>query len=529
MDGGTDEEVVESLAGLQLEEEKKEAAPGKGTSEKALKRQRQKAKKAAEAAAKGEGEDKAKEKPEAGGPLVRVNPVDGGSKAASKPSREVNIEKLMAAASSSSSMGGSKNTPSAKDDEAPLSLKGVPQSFIPTKEPPMEEDEDGNLQQRKSAVQCTKCGLWVRSFKFMWTKKVVLEDTAVDWGSMEEEDKEEWVRNCIICLARIHNNDVPAALKLIKDCGPVKGPTKRSQAFADARENMQSEWHFVSEVAADENGKVSTKRMRKMIKADFQKLFRPWASIIALKVAQLEGLQELTGQFSQLTTELSRLLGSQAPQEQIDACMAKVDGLEALIEEKGKMLAFADKGEDQQRYLDACEYADEWLSYAGMRLRSYYKCNCGVVIASKHWKTRHADPLASQQRWYCLGCGVRYRASMGQLVELLVQGQLMWMYAAVPPKDIEDMRAMALEKEKRGVASADDLCRQINSYAPATGNGVIVQCHTGDLCSWAKGEIPQDQWEHKAKMMAKLTPAGHAALQSGARWDWMQFFNWLES
>ena len=526
VEGGSDAGLVEPMAELTLEEQKE----GQGISAKALKRQRQKAKKEAEKAAAAEGKPEA-----AGGPLVRVNPaVDGEPKAKDFTT--------LASGASSSKNPPSKVKPEAGgplvrvnpadggSEEEPLCLKGVPASYIPSKDRPMEEDEHGNMVPRASAVQCTKCGLWTRSFRFQWTQKIILEEKAVDWGSIDEEDDVEWVRNCIICLARTHNDDVGLAMKLIKQ-QVVKGPTKRSQAFAEARANIQQEWQFTTSVAADEEGKVSTKKMRKLVRADFCRMFAPLAAFIALKAAQLEGVKELCDEFNALSQKLAGLIGSKASQDEIDDCMKGLDDLEPKIEAKSRMLAWEDKGPEQDEYLRACEYADEWVRWGGYRLRSYYKCSCGAVISSKTWKTKHADPMASKQKWYCLACGRKYATAMGQLVELLTPGnQLLWMYADIPNKDVEDIRALALEKEKRDkVSSAADLYSQIASYAPATGHGVLRPATVGDLCSWALETIPRDQWDAQVKMMAMMTPAGHSALSTGGRWDWMQFFNFLQS
>ena len=102
-----------------------------------------------------------------------------------------------------------------------------------------------------------------------------------------------------------------------------------------------------------------------------------------------------------------------------------------MVEEGGKLedalwkadnmqIAFADKGDEQQRWINAAEYSDELAP----GFRAWYVCmagcgtgwpRCGTLISSKCWDTFHKDPAASKQRWYCGCCGAKYRTTFGLL------------------------------------------------------------------------------------------------------------------
>ena len=102
-------------------------------------------------------------------------------------------------------------------------------------------------------------------------------------------------------------------------------------------------------------------------------------------------------------------------------------------------IAFADKGDQQQRFVDAADYSDEWVE--GMRV--WYICQanqgagwpkCNTLISSKQWGTLHEDPLAPKQRWYCGVCGTRYKTNFGLLIEIKHQGLGCYILVDFPPQ-----------------------------------------------------------------------------------------------
>ena len=89
--------------------------------------------------------------------------------------------------------------------------------------------------------------------------------------------------------------------------------------------------------------------------------------------------------------ELKALMYRDASAAQINEQMIKIDQIEIGIKEASKAVAWRSKGDAQVQYLVVCEFADEWINFAGYRIRSYYFCLCGVMIASKMWPRLHEE------------------------------------------------------------------------------------------------------------------------------------------
>lgn len=103
------------------------------------------------------------------------------------------------------------------------------------------------------------------------------------------------------------------------------------------------------------------------------------------------------------------------------------------------------------------------------------------------------------------------------------------MRASVPERDIEDVRALALEKDlSEKVGSAQQLWQSIQSYAPATGQGVVRPADQPDDLSWTSLSASAAEQLEMRSMMAVLTPEGARLLDQSQRWGWMQFFNFVE-
>ena len=110
-----------------------------------------------------------------------------------------------------------------------------------------------------------------------------------------------------------------------------------------------------------------------------------------------------------LTAQLKDMIAANATVQSINSHMAKIDDVEARIQDASKMLAWRSKGDAQDQYLSVCEYADQWIDYAGYRFRSYYSCFCGVLVSSKMWPRRYEDMASTKQRRCCPSCERRYK------------------------------------------------------------------------------------------------------------------------
>jgi hypothetical protein len=164
--------------------------------------------------------------------------------------------------------------------------------------------------------------------------------------------------------------------------------------------------------------------IKALARADFVRIFAPWASIIALKKASMDAAVGFVKELDKITVELKVMIDQNASPQTINEHMRQIDEMEQRIAETSKALAWRSKGDAQDKYLVVCEYADEWIEYAGYRIRSYYVCLWGVLVASKYWPRRHMEIDSTGQRWYCPKCNRRYRAKFGQIVEILTPDKL---------------------------------------------------------------------------------------------------------
>ncbi|MFM7988700.1 MAG: hypothetical protein ACKPKO_56245, partial [Candidatus Fonsibacter sp.] len=99
--------------------------------------------------------------------------------------------------------------------------------------------------------------------------------------------------------------------------------------------------------------------------------------------------------------------------------------------------AFADKSrnlEEQFRWQMAADYSDCWTEIRDNKgkliggFSSFYICEwtpnadtedgCHTLILLKEWNSKHADPLATKQKWYCNICGTKYKTKHGMLIEI---------------------------------------------------------------------------------------------------------------
>ena len=387
----------------------------------------------------------------------------------------------------------------------------IPERYRTQETPLMVKNEQGEDVPKPSWVQCERCKGWNSSFKYMTSEKLFDNN----------DDSFRWVRCCVACLVYLQGTSVSAAVGSITSVR-VRPERERRQAFKQAVANVQQSFDFVACTIGEEAVSSKTK-IKALARTSFVKIFAPWHALIALKAQSLEAAAGCVAKFDAVAAALKDAIKRGASSAEIDGITSHLDELEKEVAEAGRMLAFRSKGQDQSAWLFACEYADEWINYAGFRLRSYYRCAdaCGAVIPSKVWTTKHADPLATKQAWYCNACNRRYKWSWGQLVEMSCpNGEVMYARSFTPPpKDVEDIRALAIERETNA-QSPHELYTSLKSHAPVTGTMVARKPTEVDFY-WAS---PQDRLS-LIKSIGFITAEGLAALEQTMPFDWTQIFN----
>ena len=189
--------------------------------------------------------------------------------------------------------------------------------------------------------------------------------------------------------------------------------------------------------------RTSSKQVRLLARRAFLKLFAPWGALIQAKRAQLTEHSEYVQELNVLMERVQKVMTSGGPEAEINNLLDQITAMEEKILDVGRMLAFRGHApEVQDQFLQAAEFEGEWIEWGGFRLRSWYKCHCGLVYSSKNWKRLHNDMHAKGQRYYCRGwkCnGKRWMHRFGQLVEFRMNdGSIHFSYAPMPPKDVED-------------------------------------------------------------------------------------------
>ena len=223
---------------------------------------------------------------------------------------------------------------------------------------------------------------------------------------------------------------------------------------------------------------AKSRKVRQLALSDYAKLVAPVAHLIRLKMEQMEGIGELLDKHKELLKRLGEAIDTKSSDVATDALLGDIALLERDINKVARPLAFRDHDEEtQRRFMASAEFADEWFSFGSghktLYLRSWYICfaeECGAAISSKVWEKRLADPWAKKQDYYCVACWRRYNRMWGQVVEskLKPTDTPCFSLAPIPPKAIEDIRAMNLELTLK-LDTPMDLYNSLKQYSPTPG------------------------------------------------------------
>ena len=166
--------------------------------------------------------------------------------------------------------------------------------------------------------------------------------------------------------------------------------------------------------------------------------------------------------------------------------------------------------EEKERMDKAADYTDEWFHVAGPRgpvaLRVFYVCarkvgateTCSTLTTSSAWQRKHEDPLQSQQRWYCPICGATYKTRSGTMVQMVLNGESMFVRAEIPTEAFKQVKAASVQRTHAHATTPEELLRAIPEAAvratewlqPVTGmRGVYT--YTEEVFK----DIPLLQWD----------------------------------
>jgi hypothetical protein len=319
--------------------------------------------------------------------------------------------------------------------------------------------DGGFVVRDKNSVDCDTCfavGHWR-------TMRMVQK---VDHWQETKDDKEDTyirVRTCMECVAVEMGVSPEEAYKVVM-AGAISHKKKRYDQLQYAKANVRTQMESLSG--------VTRKERRTMTMSEVMECFAPLGKHILRKRAALERIGVNVARHAELVILLEncRSFKEECP---------LIAEMEALEVDDG-YLAFADQP-DQHDYIMAASYSDQWCELVDASgkctgsVNSWYVCMAGTgpwdnaankvtpcfrITPSKEWGRKHADPLATKQKWYC-SCYSKYNCNWGQIVEISRYSQLtkqmekIYLRSDVPPWDGEDVRAMHLEETLKPKSSRE--------------------------------------------------------------------------
>ena len=170
----------------------------------------------------------------------------------------------------------------------------------------------------------------------------------------------------------------------------------------------------------------------------------------------------------------------------------------------------------------------EWVNTESGALRAWYLClqdwggsypPCGTVMPSKQFQRQFEEVGVTKQKWYCVCCTTRFRTAYGMLVEVRTKGVSTFMLAEVTNKDVEDVRAMYLEK-KLSPKDHMDLWRMIPDFKPIDPKDILRPVRPQEIAKEAIGE------GFDISTVSKFVDV--QGLKELPKWDWDQIFTLLD-
>lgn len=330
----------------------------------------------------------------------------------------------------------------------------------------------------------------------------------------DKDDQIEWEYTCVECLAKeLKCTEQEAKAHIMGALATPAWARERNVKFKAAFENRRAELPG-----------MSREGVRQLARQDLAEMLAPLAEFVARKLIQLKARSQGIEEYDKLLAELKT---TKDKTKELDI-IEQLEKWDAVLEKLNTPLAFADKP-DAEQMMNVAQYYDEWVNTEHGKLRAWYVClqtfggtypPCGTVMPSKQWKRRFDDIGSSKQRWYCVCCGSRFKVAFGMLIEVHTKGVSTFMLAEVSNKDVEDVRAMFLEK-KLQPKDHKDLWNKIPDFVPIDSKDILRPIGQHELCELAL-TIP----DFDISLILKFLDV--KAFQSLPKWEWDQIFSLLQ-
>ena len=383
-----------------------------------------------------------------------------------------------------------------KDADAVALLPAVPEAAA---------EGNGGVAPEWPQVKCHSCPNIDKWKRMRSVKEVVhFQESLTD-----REDVVWWTYTCVPCVAREMNLTETEALAHVKQSMSTPAFCRKRNmefraAFADRREEFPG---------------LSHEGIRRLAREDVADVIAPLGEFVSRKLVQLQARARGIEEYDRLVAELKETKDKQRELTIIEA----LEMWDSRLEQLCQPLAFSDKPDATQMF-NVAQYSDEWVNTKTGSLRAWYVCLqdwggtwgvCGTVMPSKQWKRKFEDVGASKQRWYCVCCQTRFRTSYGMLVEVHTRGVSTFMLAEVSNRDVEDVRAMFLEKELKP-KNHRDLWEKIPDFTPMDPQEILRPVKPHELAITEGFDV---------SLVSKFVNVD--GLKKVPKWDWDQIFSLL--
>ena len=328
----------------------------------------------------------------------------------------------------------------------------------------------------------------------------------------DKDDSFKWVYTCVECLAKeLRCSEQEAKAHILEALETPTWARLRNVKYKTAFMNRRVEFKG-----------MSRKGVHTLARGDLVQLLKPLAECVARKLVQLKARKRGIEEYDKLIEELRNCKDK-------DRELTIIEELEKWDQVLWKLttpLAFQGK-EDAVEMMNVAQYHDEWVETESGAIRAWYVClqdwgetypPCGTVMPSKQWKRKFEEVGASKQKWYCVCCTTRFRTSYGMLVEVRAKGISTFMLAEVTNKDVEDVRAMYMERFRSG--NLPDPWQNLPDFTHIDPRDMLRSVEPHEIAKEVVGE------GFDASTVSKFVNV--QGLKEIPKWDWDQIFTLLD-
>ena len=290
----------------------------------------------------------------------------------------------------------------------------------------------------------------------------------------DADDKVKFLYLCVKCLAQQRGISETDAHVLIRG-QKTEWAQWRSASVKEAKERVKAEFPGLSKKG----------RMEMTWSLILDEVLKPLGEFVLLKMEQMARRESGLAAHDALLAQFKACTDPNRAKELLE----QLEQIERQVDKDSGYLAFQSAEGKQMDFVNIAQYSDEWVQTERGHLRAWYVCMCthggtyppcGTVMAAKHWARKFDAPTAVRQKWYCVCCATRFRTAYGMLVQFSLRGHTMFCWAPVSNADIEDVRAMYLEKK---LAPKDPMAlwNAIKDVAPTDFDWLLRQATPHEL------------------------------------------------